>query len=87
MIATLRVASLSNRDESIRVSCKRKARTGVQFKQQGKNTPKHHGTQRYCVTFRKSVIPEQKYIYRIALRNVLESVMTRILSRMDWEDP
>ena len=60
-IATLRSASHFNSNKSIRVPRKKKARTGVFHKQQGK-TPKHHGVPRYCILHKKSVITERKYM-------------------------
>ena len=44
---------------------KKKTRTGVlpSRKQHKKNTPKHHGTQQYCVVWNKAWIPEQKWKY------------------------
>ena len=52
-----------DRDDSVKGRCKKEARTGVlpSQKQHEKNTPKHHGSQRYCITCKKSVIPGRKY--------------------------
>ena len=49
MIATSRDASHSDSNESIIDHCNKKARTVVIRKQQGKNIPKHHGAQSYCI--------------------------------------
>ena len=45
----------SDRDASVRVSCKNKSRAGVLPPQNWKykNTPKYCGTQRYCVMCKK----------------------------------
>ena len=52
----------------VRVLRKKKARTGVlsSRKQNGKNTPKHHGVQKYCLIFNKAGMPEIKYTSHIS---------------------
>ena len=63
-IETSRVASHSDSNESIRVPCKKRDRTGVipNRKQQGENIPNHHGAQCHCILCRKSGIYERKYM-------------------------
>ena len=63
-IENLRAKSNYDSDESIRVPCKKRARTGVihNCKQQGGNTTKHQGAQRYFVLFKKSGMSEQIYM-------------------------
>ena len=53
-----------NRNESIRVPCKKRLSTGVipNCKKQEENTPKYHRIQRYCVLFNQAGMPERKYI-------------------------
>ena len=53
----------SDRNDSIKVPLKKKARNGVlpDRKQQEKKTPKYHGSQRYCILCKKAVIPESKW--------------------------
>ena len=50
-IATSNVSSHSDSDESIRVTLKKRVRTGVihNLKQQGGDTTNHHCAQRHCV--------------------------------------
>ena len=61
------MASHSDGDESISVLRKKRDSTGVipNSKQKGKNTPKHHGAQRYYVLCKKSGMPEKNImLYR-----------------------
>ena len=62
--ATSKAASHSESDESIRVLHKKRVRTGVipNRKQQGKNTPKHHGIHHYCVLYKKAGMTERRYM-------------------------
>ena len=60
-IKTLRATSHYDSNESIKVPCMKKARTGVLRKKQG-GKPKHHGVQRYCVLFKKAGMPKKKYM-------------------------
>ena len=50
-------------DASAKFPRKNKARNGVltSRKKQGKKTPKYKGSQRYCVLYKKYVIPECKF--------------------------
>ena len=57
-IAALRAASYSDSDKSVRVPRKKKARTGVNFKQQGKKTTKQNSANCYCVLCKKVGMPE-----------------------------
>ena len=54
--------SLSDSNEYLSIPRKKKARTGVHLKQQGKNNPKQHSAKRYCVLLNKAVLPAQKYM-------------------------
>ena len=67
-IATPKEASHSDSDGSIRFLLNKRYRTCVipNRKQKGKNTPKHHSAQRYCVLFKKARMPEQKYMPHIS---------------------
>ena len=62
-IAYAREASLSDSDESVKVPCRKKAKTGVSnshnFPMRAQN--RHHGAQHYCVIFKKSGMTEHKY--------------------------
>ena len=53
----------SGNDESIRVTHKKRARTGVlpNRKQQEGKTPNHHRAQQYCVLYKKAGITEKNY--------------------------
>ena len=62
-IASARVASISDNEESTRIQRKNKARPGVlRFKTPQKNVHKHHGIQRYCVIFKKAGIPDRNFM-------------------------
>ena len=63
-LETSHAAPNSDRDESIRVLCKKRVRTGVppNRKQQGGNPSKNHEDQHYCMLCKKSVIHEQNYM-------------------------
>ena len=63
-IKTSRETSHYESNESIKVPCMKKARTGVIRKKQG-GKPKHHGVQRYCVLFKKAGMPKQKYMLHL----------------------
>ena len=67
-LATSKVALInSDNDNSNRVLCKNKARTGVLpiCKQQGKKNPKYHGDQWYCILCKKVVILDCECKYHI----------------------
>ena len=62
-IASAREASLSDSDESVRITRRKKTNTGVLI---SKKSPirahdRPHGAQRYCVLCKKSGISERKY--------------------------
>ena len=65
-ITSTREASLSDSDGSVRIPRKKKARLGAGFLHSNKvpnnKAPKNHSNQRHCVIFKKSGIPERKYI-------------------------
>ena len=58
-----RSASLSNSDESVRIPRRKKAKTGIlnSHKSPRRTHNRHHGSQRYCVLYKKSEMPERKY--------------------------
>ena len=58
----MKETSLYDSNESVRIPRKKKTRTGVCFKQQGKSTPNKHSKQRYCVIYKKAGITEQNYM-------------------------
>ena len=62
-IAYDRAASLSNRDETLRIPRKKKAKNGVfrSNKSPKRDHSRHHGIHCYCVLFKKAEIPERKY--------------------------
>ena len=62
-IAYARAASLPNRDKSVKIPRKKKVNTGfsISNKPPRRAHDSHHGAQRYCVLFKKAVIPERKY--------------------------
>ena len=63
-IAYARVTYLSDRDNSVRITRKKNARTGVLHsnKLPRRAHDRHHGVHRYCVIFKKSVMPEHNYM-------------------------
>ena len=54
----------SDNNASTKVPFKKKARTGFQpsWKKKGNQTPNNKGSQRYCVMWKNSVMPERMYI-------------------------
>ena len=54
-IASARAASISDSDDSVRITIKNKSRTGILSSNKGpqKKVHKHHGTQRHCVLARR----------------------------------
>ena len=62
-IAISKEESLSDSNESASIPSKKKVRTGVYFKQQGKKTPKQDSAQSYCVLCKKGGMPEQNCIF------------------------
>ena len=67
-IDSIRVASHSNSNRSIRIPRKKKAKTGVlcNNKEPNNKVPKHHGTQHHCVLCKKSGMLEKKYMLHSA---------------------
>ena len=62
-IASDKAASLSGRNESVRILRKKKFNTGILHSNKSpKKAPWHHGVQRYYVLCKKAVIPERKYM-------------------------
>ena len=65
-IASARAASISDSDGSVRPLRNKKAIIGAGVLRSNKvpnnKAPNHHGTQRHCVLYNKSGIPEQKYM-------------------------
>ena len=63
-LETSTVASNYNSNESVRVLCMNRLRTGVltNCKRKGGKLPKHHGDQRYCVICKKVETPEINYM-------------------------
>ena len=63
-IASDREASLSDSDKSVRVPRRNKSKTGVpnSHKPPRRAHDRHHGEHSYCVLFKKSGIPESKYM-------------------------
>ena len=63
-IASVRAASLSNSDKLVRVPKRNKAKTSVSdyHKSPRRAHYRHHGSHRYCVLFKKEVMPERKYM-------------------------
>ena len=59
-------ASLSDSNDSSRIQRKKKSRTDILRTNKGpkKKAHKHNGTQCYCVLYKKSGMPEQKYMSR-----------------------
>ena len=88
-IASSRVASLSDRNRSVNILSKNKARLGdsVLCSNKGPNSkaPKHHGIQRHCVICKKAGMPEKNYMLNSS-EEFLASVPTRRPSRIDWGD-
>ena len=62
-IASDRAASLSDSNDSSRITSKKKARTGILRSNKGphKKVHKHHGTQSYLVLCKMAWMPERKY--------------------------
>ena len=56
--ASSKAAYLSDSNKYARIPVKNKARTGVYFKHQWKNSPKHHSAQLYRVLYKKAGMPE-----------------------------
>ena len=63
-IAVARAASLSDSNKSVRIPRRNKGNTGVSnsHKIPRRANDRHHGTCRYCALFKKSVMPERKYM-------------------------
>ena len=62
-LATSKEAPVNSyRENSTKVTCKKKSRTGVLLtrKQMVKKTPKHHGYQHYYILCKKAGMPERK---------------------------
>ena len=66
-IASSRAASLSNSYKSVRVPRRKKAKTGVlnSHKSPWSAHDRHHRAQCYCVLYKKSVMPDRKYMLYI----------------------
>ena len=62
-IASARAASLSDGNKSVRITRRKKAKTGVlsSNKSPRKTHYRHHGAHRYCVHCKKAGMPEHKY--------------------------
>ena len=67
-LASAKAAYNLYRDRSVSITTKNNSSTG--FLRNNKRTnnkdPKHNSNHRYCVFWKKSVIPEQKYMLYIA---------------------
>ena len=63
-ITSARVASIFDIDKSTSIPRKKKASTGIlrSNKIPHKKAHKYHGTQRYCMIFKKAGMPEYKYM-------------------------
>ena len=63
-IASARADYLSESDESTRITRKKKSRTGILSSNKGphKKVYNRHGTQRYCMIWKKAGMPDKKYI-------------------------
>ena len=59
-----RAASLSDSNDFFMIPRKKKARTGILSSNKGphKKAHKHHGTQCYCVLFKKAGMSQRKYM-------------------------
>ena len=62
-IASARADSISDRNESVSILRKKRARTGILQSNKGpqKKANNHHGTHCYCVIYKKSGMHERKY--------------------------
>ena len=67
-LASDREDSLSDSGESVSITRKKKARTGIMCYNKGphENSDKHLGTQTNCVICKKSGMPERKYMLHLA---------------------
>ena len=61
-IDSIRVASHSDSNKSVRIPSKKKTSTGVLLKNLKRKASKHHGTQRHFVIHKKAGITERKYM-------------------------
>ena len=65
-IASARAASNHDSDESIRFPRNKKSSTGVLHNNINIKATKHHGTQRHFVIYKKTGMPERKYMLHSA---------------------